>query len=60
VISHFTLRYDSTPINEFLAFKVRSTAEIDGRARFPSRLRSVVVFELKFNPGIFLRATFQW
>jgi hypothetical protein len=58
--THFTLRADGTPVDEYLAFQVHSTGQVDARTRFVKATTYAVMEETAFNCGIGRGVTFHW
>jgi hypothetical protein len=58
--THFTVRADQTPIDEFLAFKVRPNGSVNAHTSFLNPVTFAVIQESEFDCNIGLGATFRW
>lgn len=58
--THFTLRKDNTPVDEFLSFKVLSTGEVLSRTRFVNPSTYAVFHEAEFDCQLDRGVVFHW
>jgi hypothetical protein len=58
--THFTVRSDKTPVNEFLSFTVEPTGKVDARTMFLNATTYAVFQEAEFDCDIGKGATFHW
>ena len=58
--THFTLRTDTTAVDEFLSFRVHPNGKVDVRTAFLNPLTFSVMQEAQFDCDIGQRATFHW
>jgi hypothetical protein len=58
--THFTVRPDKTPVDEFQSFRVRSSGKIDMHAIFLNPVTFAVLQEAAFDCNIGNSATFHW
>lgn len=58
--THFTLREDNTPVDEFLSFKVLSTGEVLSRTRFLNPSTFAVFHEAQFDCQLGRGVVFHW
>jgi VirK protein len=58
--THFTVRSDKTPVNEFLSFRVEPTGKVDARTMFLNATTYAVFQEAEFDCDIGKGATFHW
>jgi len=59
-MTHFTVRSDKTPVDEFLSFKVRPTGKVDAHTSFLNPTNYTVVYESAFDCAIGTGASFHW
>jgi hypothetical protein len=58
--THFTLRTDNSPVDEFLSFRVHPNGKVDVRTAFLNPVTFSVIHELQFDCDIGSGATFHW
>jgi hypothetical protein len=58
--THFTLRPDKTPVDEFLTFRVHPNGDVEARTSFLNPITFVVSQESAFDCRIGRGATFHW
>jgi hypothetical protein len=58
--THFTVRPDHTPVNEFLAFRVQPDGGVNAHTSFLNPVTFAVTQEAEFHCDIGRGATFRW
>jgi VirK protein len=58
--THFTVRPDKTPVNEFLSYRVRTTGKVEMRNIVLNPTTFAVIQESAFDCEIGKGATFHW
>jgi hypothetical protein len=58
--THFTVRPNRTPVDEFLAFKVRPNGSVNAHTTFLNPVTFAVTQESEFDCDIGRGATFRW
>jgi hypothetical protein len=58
--THFTVRPDQTPVDEFLAFKVRPNGSVNAHTSFLNPVTFAVTHESEFDCDLGRGATFRW
>jgi hypothetical protein len=58
--THFTMRSDNTPVDEFLSFKVDPTGKVDAHTRFLNPVTYAVFHEADFDCNIGQGIAFHW
>jgi len=59
-MTHFTVRSDGTPVNEFLSFKVAPSGKVDAHSRFFNAATYAAVQESEFDCDIGRGMEFHW
>lgn len=58
--THFTVRPDKTPVNEFLSYRVTANGKVEHHAIFLNAATFAVVHEAEFDCEIGKGVTFHW
>jgi hypothetical protein len=58
--THFTVRADNTPVDEFLSFKVQPTGKVDARTRFLSPSTYAIFHDAEFDCHLGKGIAFHW
>lgn len=59
-LTHFTVRDDGTPVNEFLSFKVQPNGKVDAHSRFFNAATYAAVQESEFDCDLVKGIAFHW
>jgi hypothetical protein len=59
-VTHFTVRNDKTPVNEFISFQVQPTGKVDMHSVFLNAANYTVLREASFACAIGDGLTFHW
>jgi hypothetical protein len=58
--THFTMKSDNTPVNEFLSFTVEPSGIVTARTRFLNASTNVVFHDATFDCNLGKGTTFHW
>ncbi|MEJ0094686.1 MAG: VirK family protein [Methylocella sp.] len=58
--THFTVRSDNTPVDEFLSFKVDRAGKVDAKTRFLNPVTYAVFHEAEFDCSMGEGVAFHW
>jgi hypothetical protein len=58
--THFTMKSDNTPVNEFLSFTVQPSGTVTARTRFLNAWTNVVFHDARFDCKLGKGTTFHW
>jgi hypothetical protein len=59
-MTHFTVRNDGTPVNEFLSFKVQPSGKVDARSRFFNAATYSAFQDSEFDCDLGRGTAFHW